>query len=252
MLLVKNALLSFNRITLSDLDQVKLMDRTDKKFCLQRWLLPDILGALKNDYSLLEIKGETIFSYQNLYYDTVDDQMFINHQNGKRNRFKIRVRQYLHTNDNFLEIKFKNNKGRTIKERIARPDFHSIFKETDLAFIQKSLPYPGAELLPKIRSNFDRITLVDNNFTERVTIDTIPVFKTTDSEIILENLVIIEVKQSKANRPALITQVLGAHKIRRQGFSKYCIGRSLLEENIKKNNFKPLLLRIRKEYLTNL
>lgn len=252
MILIKNALLSFQRVTLSDLDQVKLMDRTDKKFCLHRRLLPDILGALKNDYSILEIKGETIFPYDNTYFDTVDDQMYTNHQNGKRNRFKIRVRQYVQSNDNFLEIKFKNNKGRTIKERIKRLDFQSTFEEKDLAFIQRSLPYPASELLPKIRSNFDRITLVDNNFTERVTIDTFPGFKNQDAEMILDNLVIIEVKQSKANRPALITQVLGEHKIRRQGFSKYCVGRSLLEENIKKNNFKPLLLKIRKEYLTNL
>ena len=252
MILVKNALLSFNRITLPDLDQVKLMDRTDKKFCLHRRLLPDILEALKNDYALLEIEGETIFPYHNMYFDTVDDQMFINHQNGKRNRFKIRVRQYVHSNDNFLEIKFKNNKGRTIKERIKRPDFQTKLKVTDLDFIQKSLPYAASELLPKIRSNFDRITLVNNNFTERITIDTFPGFKNLDTEIILANLVIIEVKQSKANKSALITKVLGEHKIRRQGFSKYCVGRSLLEENIKQNNFKPLLLKIRKEYLTNL
>jgi len=247
--LVRNTLQSFNRLTLADLDKVKLMNRTDKKFCLHRRLLPSILDALKNDYSILEIHGETIFPYDNTYFDTKDDQMFINHQNGKRNRYKIRVRQYVQSEDNFLEIKFKNNKGRTIKERIKRPDFHSDFKETDLNFIQNSSPYPGSELLPKIRSNFQRITLVDNNFTERINIDTFPGFKNQEKEVILENLVIIEVKQSKANKPALITQVLNENKIRRQGFSKYCVGRSLLEEKIKKNNFKPLLLRLKKEYL---
>ena len=251
MILIKNTLQSFNRITLSDLDQVKLMNRIDKKYCLHRQLLPCILEGLKNDYSILEIKGETIFKYDNTYFDTVDDQMYINHQNGKRNRYKIRIRQYVQTDDNFLEIKFKNNKGRTIKQRITREDFHSDFIEKDLDFIKNSSPYPGSELQPKIRSNFYRITLADNNFTERVTIDTFPVFKNQQNEVILENMVIIEVKQSKANNPAFITQVLNENKIRRQGFSKYCVGRSLLEEKLKKNNFKPLLLKIRKEYLTN-
>lgn len=250
--LIKNTLLSFNKITLSDLDQVKLMNRTDKKFCLHRRLLPEILDALKNDYSILEIKGETVFQYDNTYFDTVDDQMYINHQNGKRNRYKIRVRQYVLTDDNFLEIKFKNNKGRTIKERIKRQDFHSAFNERDLDFIKNSLPYPASELQPKIRSHFHRITLVDNNFTERVTIDTLPGFKNKDNEVVLENLVIIEVKQSKANNPAMITRVLQENKIRNHGFSKYCVGRSLLDKKIKQNNFKPLLLNIRKEYLTNL
>lgn len=247
--LIKNTLRSFNKITLSDLDQVKLMNRTDNKFCLHRRLLPTILEAIKNDYSILEIQGETIFHYDNTYFDTVDDQMYINHQNGKRNRFKIRVRQYVLSNDNFLEVKFKTNKGRTLKKRILRPDFLSPFDEIDLEFIKKTLPYAASDLVPKIRSDFHRITLVDKNFTERVTIDTSPGFKNQDKEVTLDNLVIIEVKQSKASDPAKIIKVLQDHKVRSKGFSKYCVGRSLLEEKLKKNNFKPLLLKISKEYL---
>ena len=248
MILIKNTLQSFNRISLSDLDQVKLMNRTDKKFCLQRRFLPEILDALKNDYSILAIKGETIFQYDNTYFDTQDDRMFINHQNGKRNRYKIRVRQYVQSNDNFLEVKFKTNKGRTVKERIKREDLVSELKGQELEFLKEACPYPPDKLIPKIWSTFKRITLVDNNYTERVTIDTFLGFKNDKKEVTLDNLVIIEVKQSKANKPALITEVLAAHKIRQQGFSKYCIGRSLIEDNLKKNNFKPLLLKLQKEY----
>ena len=91
--------------------------------------------------------------------------------------------------------------------------------------------------------------MVDKNFTERVTIDTSPGFKIKDKEVVLDNLVIIEVKQSKASDPAKIIKVLQEHKIRSNAFSKYCVGRSLLEEKLKKNNFKPLLLKINKEYL---
>lgn len=224
------------------------MNRTDKKFCLHRRLLPEILEALKNEYSILAIKGETIFQYDNTYFDTQDDRMYISHQNGKRNRYKIRVRQYVQSNDNFLEVKFKTNKGRTIKERIKREDLVSELKGQELEFLKESCPYKPAELIPKIWSTFNRITLVDNNFTERVTIDTFLGFKNPEKEITLDNLVIIEVKQSKSNKPALITEVLAAHKIRQQGFSKYCIGRSLIEEKLKKNNFKPLLLKLKKEY----
>jgi hypothetical protein len=246
--LIKNILQSFNKVSLSDLDRVKLMNRTDHKFCLHRRLLHRILEELKDDYSILEIQGETIFPYDNTYFDTLDDQMYLNHHNGKSNRFKIRVRQYVQSNDNFLEVKLKTNKGRTIKDRIERQDFQVDFGENDLHFIQNSSPFSGSQLYPKINSNFNRITLVNNQFTERVTIDTFPGFKNGEKEISLENLVIIEVKQSKANKPAMITEVLQAHKIRQQGFSKYCIGRSLLEEKIKKNNFKPLLMKIRKDY----
>lgn len=246
--LIKNTIQSFHKISLSDLDQVKLMNRTDKKFCLHRRLLPQILDALKDEYSILCIDGETIFQYDNTYFDTKDDRMYINHQNGKRNRYKIRARQYVQSNTNFLEVKFKTNKGRTIKERIKRPDLISEFKGHELDFLKEVSPYNPSELYPKIWSTFKRITLVDKNFSERVTIDTCPGFKNPDNEVILENLVIIEVKQSRANKPALITEVLAANRIKQQSFSKYCVGRSLLEDKLKKNNFKPLLLKLKKEY----
>lgn len=248
MILIKNTLQYFNKISLSDLDQVKLMNRTDKKFCVHRKLLPQILNALKNDYSILTINGETVFQYDNTYFDTKDDRMYINHQNGKRNRYKIRVRQYVLSNDNFLEVKFKTNKSRTIKERIKREDLVSELKKHEKEFLKESCPYSPSDLYPKIWSTFKRITLVDNNFTERVTIDTSLGFKNPENEVTLDNLVIIEVKQSKSNKPALITEVLAAHKIRQQGFSKYCIGRALIEENLKKNSFKPLLIKLKKEY----
>lgn len=246
--LIKNSIKHFNKVSLSDLDKVKLMSRTDQKFCLHRAHLPVVLEAIQDHYSILAIDGETIFNYDNTYFDTLDNQMFLNHQNGKLNRFKIRLRKYVQTDDHFLEVKFKNNKGRTIKKRVERQDFESTFTHNELSFISDFTSYSGLQLEPKIRSYFNRFTLVDNKFTERVTIDMFPGFKNHEKEIILSNLVIIEIKQSKAAEPALIFNVLKEYKIRKQGFSKYCIGRSLLEENIKKNNFKSLLIKIRKEY----
>lgn len=159
--LIKNTLQHFNNVSLPDLDKVKLMNRIDKKFCLHINQLPDVLEAIMADYLLLKIQGETIFKYNNIYYDTPDDQMFLFHQNGKCNRFKIRVRNYVDSNLNFLEIKFKNNKGRTIKERIEKQDFKSVFTSSELNFIEQLSPYTGLQLEPKIRSHFNRFTLVD-------------------------------------------------------------------------------------------
>ncbi|MBW8325307.1 MAG: polyphosphate polymerase domain-containing protein [Prolixibacteraceae bacterium] len=245
---IKDTLIPFNKVTLSDLDKVKLMNRTDQKFCLHISKLPLVLHAISADYSLLEIQDEILFQYDNTYFDTLDNQMYLSHQNGKRNRYKIRVRKYVQTDDNFLEVKFKNNKGRTIKERMERPGFETEFSSTELQFIEQSSAFSGIQLEPKIRSFFNRFTLVDNEFTERVTVDIFPGFRNHEKEITLNNLVIIEVKQSKTAKPALITQVLRENKISNQRFSKYCIGRSLLEEKIKRNNFKPLLLKLRKEF----
>ena len=245
---IKNTLKHLKKVSLADLDQVRLMNRTDQKFCLHINHLPKILEAVQNDYSILAIEGETNFNYDNTYFDTPDDQMFLSHQNGKLNRHKVRLRKYLHTDNNFLEVKFKNNKGRTIKKRIKRQSFESVFTHDELNFISNSTKYSGIQLEPKINSHFHRLTLVDKEFTERITIDMFPGFKNKDKEITLNNLVIIEIKQSKAAKPAVIINVLKENKIRKQGFSKYCIGRALLEDEIKKNNFKPLLIKIGKEY----
>ena len=245
---IKNTLKHLKKVSLADLDQVRLMNRTDQKFCLHINHLPKILEAVQNDYSILAIEGETIFNYDNTYFDTPDDQMFLSHQNGKLNRHKVRLRKYVQTDNNFLEVKFKNNKGRTIKKRIEREGFESVFTHDELNFISNSNKYSGIQLEPKINSHFHRLTLVDKEFTERITIDMFPGFKNKDKEITLNNLVIIEIKQSKAAKPAVIINVLKENKIRKQGFSKYCIGRALLEDEIKKNNFKPLLIKIEKEY----
>lgn len=246
--LIQNTIQSFNRIALADLDQVKLMNRIDHKFCLSRHILPLVLDSLKSHYSVLEIDGETIFPYNNTYFDTLDDQMYLSHHNGSGKRFKIRVRQYVQSKDNFLEVKLKNNKGWTKKERLGRMNFDSIFGSEEIEFLQKTSPFQGSQLYPKIKSNFKRITLVNNQFTERVTIDLYPGFENQGKKVVLENLVIIEIKQNKSKDITLITEVLKENKIQGQGFSKYCIGRSLLDENIKKNNFKPLLIKLKKEY----
>ena len=247
--LIRNCLQPFRKVTLADLDKVKLMNRTDLKFCLHVNQLPAILEAIQSDYSLLEIKNEIIFKYDNTYFDTTDDQMFLCHHNGRSNRFKIRVRNYVESNLNFLEVKLKNNKGRTIKERVVKQEFRPEFTNNEIDFLTHATPFTGLQLLPKIGSFFKRFTMVNNDFTERVTVDICPGFKNSDKEITLNNLVIIEIKRDKSNDKSLITKTLREYKIRRQGFSKYCIGRSLLEEDIKKNNFKPLLLKISKDYL---
>jgi len=247
--LIEEILQGFNKVTLPDLDKVKLMNRTDLKFCMHIKQLPSILEDLRSDYLVLQIDDKVIFNYDNTYFDTADDRMFLSHHNGKKNRFKVRVRNYVESNLNFLEIKFKTNKGRTIKDRVVKREFVPEFTDKEHRFLEKCCPFDGAQLEPKINSFFKRFTMVNNGFSERVTIDIFPGFKNGDKEIVLNNLVIIEIKQSKSSDAARITKVLQQNRISRNGFSKYCVGRSLLEDDIKKNNFKPLLIKLKKHYL---
>lgn len=245
---IKKIINQFEKVSLADLDRVELMNRMDLKFCLHIDLVPHVFQALKNHYSALEIAGESVFNYYNTYYDTADNQMYLWHHNGKLNRYKIRIRRYNQTGASYLEIKYKNNKGRTIKDRMKRSAFDTSFSDNESSFIQKFSPFTTEELFPKIVNTFDRVTLVNRDFTERVTIDFAPGFKNSSGEITLNKLVIVEVKQDKSSESAHFVKILKSLKVEDQGFSKYCIGRSLLDE-VKKNNFKPQLLKIKKHYL---
>src|SRR4051812_12077582 len=115
---VLHILREFSPITLEEMDEVKLQDRTDTKFVFAAKLLPSILEKLSKDCKVLEVNGIRLSRYETLYYDTDDFLLYNMHQNRRANRYKIRTRKYVESDLNFFEIKFKNNKGRTIKERV--------------------------------------------------------------------------------------------------------------------------------------
>lgn len=108
----------FEVISLNEMNAIRLMNRQDTKFIFKESKLELILEELVKDYRILEIDGNKIASYQNEYYETSDFAVFKKHQRGKANRTKIRIRKYLESNLSFIEIKLKNNKKRTIKNRI--------------------------------------------------------------------------------------------------------------------------------------
>ena len=108
------------------MESVKLMNRIDTKYTVPMSILPSILEAAKEDYFAQEIDGKRIATYDTMYYDTEDMDMYIRHHDRQLVRQKIRVRQYVDSNLTFLEIKRKNNKGRTKKKRIAVPGFANV------------------------------------------------------------------------------------------------------------------------------
>lgn len=106
---------TFKGTSLSEMDEVKLMNRTDTKFVIKRTLFNELLPTLRVHYKVLEILGNRINSYETLYYDHSNFQFFLDHHNGVGNRFKVRIRNYVESELYFLEIKNKY-KGRTVKK----------------------------------------------------------------------------------------------------------------------------------------
>ena len=243
---VKNQLQLFDPITLAEMDRVSLMNRTDMKFVFEINLLPMFLNAIQPFYNSLEINESRIFLYKTDYFDTNDFQMFTAHSNGKRNRFKVRYREYVGSKLSFLEVKFKNNKGRTLKSRISSWANNEITDPVDVDFLINAIPFAPDQLKHSLKNEFTRITLVNKEDKERLTIDFSLSFKKGDLYKKLPNLVIVEVKQERLDLNSKVVQVLRKHSIRQASFSKYVSGALLLNKKLKYNQFKANMLYLNK------
>ena len=234
----------FDPITLAEMDGVKLMNRTDTKFVFKRQDLHGFLTILKEQYRVLNINDNLISSYKTLYFDTPGFQFFLDHHNGKGNRFKVRIRSYVESNLFFLEIKNKY-KGRTAKSRIKLADFQLDLDHKSNSYIREVVG-EAIHLESKLWNNFNRITLVNNNEKERLTLDLDLSFDWDGTEINYEHVVVAELKQENANRNSLFYGIMKKNGIRPNGMSKYCVGTVALYPDQKYNNFKEKILLIDK------
>lgn len=236
---------SYDSISLAETDRVKLMNRVDTKFVCSFDLIPLILLENNQNYKVLEVNDQRIMPYKTVYFDTPDFKMYVDHQNGKLNRYKIRQREYLVSGVNYLEIKFKNNKGRTIKSRISSQNNQFAIQNGAQNFVKENTPFNPSELEPKLWNNFKRITLVADS--ERITIDFALCFNNGDDRTIeYFDLAIVEVKQESQNFKSSIMQSLKKQGIRPNGFSKYCVGACSIYNHLKYNGFKSKFLTINK------
>jgi len=237
---------SFESIGLQEMDKVKLMNRTDHKYWFSLTELSAVLESINQQYYILQIDGKDHMPYSTTYFDTIKDEMFIAHHNGKLNRYKIRKRKYLISGIGFLEIKFKNNKGRTIKKRIRTDGPSDQFTEKEIQFIQTNTPYSAEELQLSLLNNFTRLTLVNKNFKERCTIDIDLKYKNENKDVNLGNLVIVEVKSEGNSNISALELALRDNRLKAAGFSKYCVGRTITDSGLKRNEFKRKIRRIEK------
>lgn len=244
MLNIQSILKKYQPITLSEMDEVALMERVDDKYTLSFQEMANILEVISSKYFCLEIDGKRSFTYQTEYLDTNDNILFKNHQNGKLNRFKIRFRDYIESKKTFLEIKFKSNKGITKKTRTSIPFQEKNITKTCKEFIESETPYLTKNLDIKLKNNFERITLVNLISKERVTLDFNLKFSNPNlgTKSRAYNLGIIEIKREKENKKSQLLSILKRKRFRPTRFSKYTIGSCLLDSSTKYNNFKRKLL----------
>ena len=237
-------------ISLDEMSGIRLMDRIDHKFIAPVSILPELLNEMSPLFRVQSINNIKIAPYTTQYFDTSDMNFFLMHQNGKLNRQKIRIRSYVDSNLSFLEIKNKNNKGRTKKVRIPTEN-SQINSITELngeqTFLGEHSLFDINSLTPILKNSFKRITLVNNRKTERITIDLdLSFFNTkTNLEKSLKDIMILELKQD-GWKHSDFRDILTQLRIKRASFSKYCIGIVATDPAIKYNRFKRKLIKINK------
>jgi hypothetical protein len=230
-------------VTLDEMQNVRLMDRIDRKFVAPASLFWQLLEEVAPGYKVQVNGGKRIAPYQTQYLDTPGLNMFVMHHNGKLNRQKIRIRTYVDSGISFLEIKNKNNRGRTGKIRVpvCRSHIQSVagLAESHILFLNENTAFDAGSLQPSLSNSFDRITLVNNDATERATIDLNLSFlnHVTGSETLLDNLMILELKQA-GRQASRFLDALCRLRIKPHPFSKYCMGSILTNPHLKYNRFK--------------
>ena len=236
----------FAPISLEQMSGVKLMNRTDTKFVTTTDRLRLLLQMACNDYYIQEIDGGRNLEYDTTYFDTTAFDMYNQHQWNHTNRQKIRFRTYCVSGLQFMEVKTKNNHGRTKKKRIEVTDMN-LEEQEKCDFLGKYLRYGVDTLQPALNNHFSRITLVNKAKTERLTIDSALRFHNIVSGVDKDmgDLVIIELKRDGLVYSPVL-EMLRQLRIHPHGFSKYCMGSALTNPELRVNRFKRKLIEINK------
>ncbi|MGM9705228.1 MAG: polyphosphate polymerase domain-containing protein [Prevotella sp.] len=247
----------YEPITLAEMKGIRLMNRTDTKFVTTTERLKELLLMARMAYRAQEIDGRRIARYYTVYFDTDECDMFHVHQCGVLNRQKLRIRSYVDSGLNFLEVKTKNNHKRTKKQRVTVEGFSPLAPRYDMIFdndgidemedangyvdfINSHLRYDADSLAPQIENRFNRITLVNNNKTERLTIDTDLRFHnlSTGRDMSFDGIAVIELKRDGQVYSPILDMLLDL-RIKPMGFSKYCMGAAFTNDTLRCNRFIP-------------
>ena len=71
------------------------------------------------------------------HYDTDDRKFYLDHHNQRVNRNKVRFREYEGSKLTYLEIKHKNNKGKTIKKRTKVNNIPKVLNEREQNILKR-------------------------------------------------------------------------------------------------------------------
>lgn len=242
---VRRIMPHFQAVSLDEMQAYALQDRVDTKYLIRLVDLPALLEKLLPTSRVLEVASQRINAYRTLYFDTPELSFYRDHHNGKRPRLKVRMRTYLSNGQSFLEVKKKENILRTSKIRMEIPSITSDFSPTMAEFLMDCAVSSSMRLKAMLWNSFRRITLINIDSYERMTIDLGIDFHDGTSTLQLPHLAVVELKQANFSRDSIIVQSMKEKGYQPVAFSKYCTGIATLNPTVKRNRFKQTFLQFR-------
>jgi hypothetical protein len=243
---MRSVLKEFDAISLDETNRLaKMLSRTENKYILSYEQFAALLVLIREDYAVLDIEGRNEFQYSSCYYDD-NFSCYKEHHQSRRQRFKVRTREYVNSGMTFFEIKLKGLRGRTDKYRTdcdtflmpsIQGSYLTMLNELYLKNYRKEMRF---DLTPSLIVNYSRCTFVALKGGERVTIDFDLGFnrpyEACDAIQVGRGFLIVETK-SVDGRGAADSALKNMGVRKSSKCSKYCIGANLTGQVSQNNHF---------------
>jgi len=220
-----------------------LLTRRDRKYLVPRTTLDLIMGDLRSGARVLEIDGIRTFTYESVYFDTLDLTSYMAAAHGRPRRFKVRTRNYVDSAQSQLELKTRDRRGLTVKHRMPYHfEDRVLLTHRAIEFLEtfEQTAEVARSLHPTLRTRYLRTTLLDDSSCSRVTIDTnMACTASNGSTLACPDLAIIETKTTGG--PCRVDHLLWSQHIRPAKVSKYCTSLAALEPSLPSNKWRPVL-----------
>jgi hypothetical protein len=227
--------------------EAALLTRLDRKYVLPADALPALLDRMPAEVRALEIGQQRTFGYRSVYFDTAALDSFRATAHQRRRRFKVRVRTYLDSGLDFVEVKTRGSRGVTVKERVPYAGDGSDLGADGRAYAAAVLAEAGLRpdvggLRPVLATYYRRNTLYVPSTGSRVTIDTGLAWQLPDgSTVHMPHSVIVETKSGRAASD--VDRLLWSLGHRPAAISKYATGLAALRPDLPANRWRPVLRR---------
>lgn len=235
-------LATLSPISLAELSaESALLSRVDRKYFVPRAIVEDLIAEYRDEARVLEIGGRRNFTYETVYYDSPEFGFYRAHAQGRRQRYKVRVRTYLESGLRMLEVKSKGFRGRTLKERITHAANVPVDQLGSVGeqFVDGLIGGGAAELKPVLTTVYRRSTLALGD--QRITLDLALECQEGEQVFYGPDDVLVETKSP--SQGSAFDAALRARGIRPHTVSKYCVAASLLYPRLPRNRWNRTIRR---------